>query len=62
METKNQVLTVAGVIGAGILVAGMFLNPFKVIESGYVGVKSTFGKFDPQELPWMKGAYRFRLS
>ncbi len=30
---------------------GAVLKPFEVIESGYVGVKSTFGKYDDEELP-----------
>ncbi|NPA12359.1 MAG: prohibitin family protein [Aquificae bacterium] len=57
MEKKQNInklveaipLYIAFVILVAVVV--MFFKPFEIIESGYVGVKSTLGKYDNQELP-----------
>jgi regulator of protease activity HflC (stomatin/prohibitin superfamily) len=51
-ETSVKAVTIStGVLIAGIILAGLFLNPFVTIESGNVGIKITLGKYDNQELP-----------
>jgi len=47
--TPKQIGAIIGIVS--ILGIAYFASPFSVIESGYVGVKSTWGKFDNQELP-----------
>jgi regulator of protease activity HflC (stomatin/prohibitin superfamily) len=39
------------IMGALLFVSFLGLNSYTVIESGKVGVLSTFGKYDPEELP-----------
>lgn len=45
-----QRLLIAGGVVVGLLIAGAALDPFAVVSSGYVGVKTEFGAIQPEQL------------
>ena len=47
---QSSRLLLAGGVVAGILVAGALLDPFAIVSSGYVGVKTEFGAIQPDLL------------
>jgi regulator of protease activity HflC (stomatin/prohibitin superfamily) len=50
LKSQKKLITIGAIIVGGIVLFPL-LSPYKIIESGNVGVKITLGKYDNQELP-----------